>query len=56
MIERFRSNWLSSLYFNPISTGGGGGGGGWNPHPERFFQHYSETRKAFLFKLGNFFH
>ena len=35
-------------HLNPISTGGN--------TPEQLFQHYSETRKDFLFKLGNFFH
>ena len=39
---------------NPISTGGGGWRGG--IHPKPFFQHYSEMRKDFLLKLGNFFH
>ena len=32
--------------------------GGWGVQstPKRFFQHYSETRKDFLFKLSDFFH
>ena len=48
------SNVSDVVNVNPIFTGGGGWRGG--IHPKPFFQHYSEMRKDFLLKLGNFFH
>ena len=45
---------MTSLTLTLFLLGEGGGGGG--IHPKPFFQHYSEMRKDFLLKLGNFFH